>query len=352
MTRRRIFLSIHAKRALLAVTAGCTFSFGSWGQVQVKNGGFESFSALPDASGQLDLASDWANGGSETAMPDYYHEQGINGGDLPQTPLAKVDAFSGRAIVGLVAYTDEANPRHEYLTGRFSQPLTEGKRYKMSFAITSGRVHDWVPAGIGVGGLGVVLTTSPPAQQGHEPLTKSPQFRIHETLYDRQWRQIAFVFTASDEFTHFTFGLFETGEVRLSREEGDERTMAYYFLDEFAIEEVEAEFMSEERPDRGTPGTPVPEGAFIPSAFTPDGDMLNDQWTWALPEGVVGSLVVFDRWGGAVWESEVSAEEPDVWDGLGRNGQPCAPGVYGWRLTTDIPVAEQSEWKGWVNVIR
>jgi gliding motility-associated-like protein len=324
----------------------------TWGQAQIINGGFESFSALPDASGQLGLVNGWANGGSDVAMPDYYHEQGANGGDLPQTPLAKVDAFSGRAVVGLVAYTDEVNPRHEYLTGSFAQPLTEGQRYKMSFAITSGRVHDWVPAGIGVGGLGVVLTTSPPAQQGHEQLTKSPQFRIHETLYDRYWRQIAFVFTASDEFTHFTFGLFESEEIRLSREEGDERTMAYYFLDDFAIEEVAADLMSEERPDRGTPGTPIPEGAFIPSAFTPDGDLMNDQWTWALPESVVGSLVVFDRWGHVVWEAEVAEGAHDVWDGTRRDGTPCAPGVFGWRLTTQIPIADQSEWKGWVNVIR
>ena len=141
-------------------------------------------------------------------------------------------------------------------------------------------------AGIGVGGLGVVLSTSPPAQQGYEPLEKLPQFVINETLYDRNWRQMAFVFTATDAFSFFTFGLFDRDEIRLSREEGGERTMAYYFLDDFQIEEVESALMSEERPDRGTPGVALPDGVYIPNAFTPDGNHINDVWSLALPQGM------------------------------------------------------------------
>ncbi len=141
-----------ARAVTFAGLAGLAVSV-LWGQPFVKNGGFESFSELPDASGQLDLVIDWAGGGSEEAIPDFYHEQGTNGGDLPQTPLAVVEAFAGRAVAGFVAYTDEQNPRHEYLTGTFSEPLVVGQRYKMSFAITSGLVHDWVSAGMGVSGL-------------------------------------------------------------------------------------------------------------------------------------------------------------------------------------------------------
>ena len=134
----------------------------SLGQARIANGGFEASSGLPTSSGQFSLVDEWTNGGSDVAIPDYYHELGSDGGDLPQTPLAKVDPRSGRAVAGFVAYSDESNPRHEYLTGSFTEPLTVGQRYKMSFAITSGRVHDWVPAGIGVSGLGVVMTNSPP----------------------------------------------------------------------------------------------------------------------------------------------------------------------------------------------
>ena len=321
-------------------------------QAAVTNGGFESFTDLPNASGQFNLVQGWLNGGSEVAMPDYYHDLGSEGGDLPQTPLAKVDAFQGRGIAGFVAYTDEPDPWHEYVTGRFSQPLIPGQRYKMSFAITSGRVHDWVSAGIGVSGLGVVLSTSPPAQQGYEPLEKLPQFVINETLYDRNWRQMAFVFTATDAFSFFTFGLFDRDEIRLSREEGGERTMAYYFLDDFQIEEVESALMSEERPDRGTPGVALPDGVYIPNAFTPDGNHINDVWSLALPQGIEGEMVVFDRWGEQVVSQWVSQDQVGAWDGNNSLGEPCPPGIYGWRLMTNQPVEGQAEWKGWVTLTR
>jgi gliding motility-associated-like protein len=326
----------------------------SLGQARIANGGFEASSGLPTSSGQFSLVDEWTNGGSDVAIPDYYHELGSDGGDLPQTPLAKVDPRSGRAVAGFVAYSDESNPRHEYLTGSFTEPLTVGQRYKMSFAITSGRVHDWVPAGIGVSGLGVVMTNSPPAQQGHERLLKTPQFEIHETLYDRNWREIAFVFTATEEHTYFTFGLFGN-EVRLRREEGDERTLAYYFVDDFVLTEVDAQLMSEERPNRGTAGVRLPEVAFVPNAFTPDGDRLNDVWVPVLPEDVIAEVEVFNRWGQGVWSGSVShdaAMAEQGWDGTDSQGERCAPGVYGWRMLTDTEVEGQTEWKGWVKLIR
>ena len=325
-----------------------------FGQARVANGGFESFTGLPSASGQFSLVSDWTNGGSDVAIPDYYHEMGTEGGDLPQTPLAKVDARSGRAVAGFVAYTDESAPRHEYLTGSFTEPLTVGQRYKLSFAITSGRVHEWVPAGMGVSGLGVVMTNSPPAQQGHERLTKTPQFEIHETLYDRNWSEIAFVFTATEEHTYFTFGLFGS-DVRLRREEGGERTVAYYFVDDFQLTEVDSQLMSEERPDRGTPGVRLPDVTFVPNAFTPDGDQLNDLWVPVLPEEVQAEVAVFNRWGQTVWRGTLTSESKKIgqgWDGRSLAGDWCDAGVYGWRMTTETEVEGQTEWKGWVKLIR
>ncbi len=320
-------------------------------QVSVVNGGFESFQSLPDASGQFHLVNGWANGGSDVAIPDYYHQLGSNGGDLPQTPLAKVDAYAGRGIAGFVAFTDEASPRHEYLTGSFSEPLVEGQRYNMRFAISSGRVHDWVNAGLGVSGLGVVFTTTLPAQQGHDALPKQPQFEIHEALYHRDWREVSFVFTATMPFEHFTLGLFED-EPMLRREETGTRTVAYYFVDEFVIEEVSNELMSAEQEGRGTRGTPVPPGVYVPNSFTPNGDLVNDAWVWAVPDAFEGELSVFNRWGHVVWQGQFEENGTLAWSGEDLNGAPCDAGVYGWRLSSQEGVEGQTEWKGWVNVIR
>ena len=117
-------------------------------QVKVVNGGFESFLSLPTASGQLGLLPGWSNGGSDAANPDFYHEQGENGGDLPQTPLAMVNPHTGRGIAGFVAYTDDFNPQHEYITG--SSPSRWRPRHATSSLSTFrpdkfmiGSMRDW-----------------------------------------------------------------------------------------------------------------------------------------------------------------------------------------------------------------
>ena len=201
----------------MVVSWGFVFGTSARAQIDIVNGGFESYSVLPNASGQFQLVDGWTNGGGAEGMPDYYHQLGTGGGDLPQTPLAKVSAFRGRAIAGFVAYTDEQNPKHEYVVGRFSEPLEVGQRYQMHFAITSGRVHDWVNAGLGVSELGVVLSTELPTQEGYERLNLEPQFEIHEALYDRDWREFSFVFTATKAFEHLTWAFWRHAQRQAGR---------------------------------------------------------------------------------------------------------------------------------------
>ncbi len=64
---------------------------------------------------------------------------------------------------------------------------------------------------------------------------------------------------------------------------------------------------------------------FIPNAFTPDGDGINDAWSpvgYALTEL---TYTIFDRWGAVVFTTE---ELGRTWDGRFANGQPCPTGVY------------------------
>ena len=335
---------------VVAVVAGCGLAGTSASaQVEVVNAGFESHSMLPHASGQFYVVDGWAHGGGAEAMPDYYHQFGTDGGDLPQTPLAKVSPFKGRAVAGFVAYTDDANPMHEYVVGAFSEPLEVGQRYKMHFAITSGRVHDWVNAGLGVSDLGVALSTEKPSQEGHARLDLEPQFEIHEALYDRSWREISFVFTATEPFAHFSLGLFgDMPDVR--REEAGTRTMAYYFVDDFGIEEVSNVLMSEQQRDRGQRGIEPAPGVFAPSAFSPNGDDLNDAWVWSMPENQTGQLSIVNRWGIKVWQGQVSSESG--WDGTLASGEVAEVGTYAWRMVLDGALEGQSVWKGWVTLVK
>lgn len=335
----------------LTLWAGC-LSLTMFGQLRVVNGGFESHLALPNASGQLHFCADWSGSLGTSQTLDYYHNNGSGAGDLPQTPLAKVPAHGGDAVVGLMAYSDEASARHEYLTGKFSQSLEPGQRYSMSFSLTSGRVHDWVDAGMGVSGLGVAMGFGAPLQEGHEKLDLHAQFKIHEALVDPDWRNFTFVFQADQAYTHFTFGLLGTMP-RIRKDEGEGRTLAYYFVDDFFIEPTEMQISSSHSPIRGS-STPEPEEAlFVPNAFTPDSDDLNDRWMPSLPEQTRAWVSVTTRWGNVVWKGEFDSEEAQGqgWDGQGMDGKPCPAGAYGWSIRMEDPDGV-TQHKGLLQLIR
>jgi gliding motility-associated-like protein len=93
---------------------------------------------------------------------------------------------------------------------------------------------------------------------------------------------------------------------------------------------------------------------FFPNAFTPNNDGLNDIFrVVGLYRNIDLKLIIFDRWGQEVFESD-SVDKG--WDGT-FNGQPCPAGVYSWRafvnfLGQDIVTNGKVEFKGSVTLIR
>ena len=66
-------------------------------------------------------------------------------------------------------------------------------------------------------------------------------------------------------------------------------------------------------------------GIFVPNAFTPNGDGVNDQWRISfLDPGLGGEVDVFNRWGQVVYHSSGGTVS---WDGR-LNGKPQPAGVY------------------------
>lgn len=91
------------------------------------------------------------------------------------------------------------------------------------------------------------------------------------------------------------------------------------------------------------------EKLVIPTAFTPNGDGVNDVFRIVPMENLadVRTLTVYDRWGQKVWEgSGINAE----WDGT-INGKPAPSDVYAWLLTGGCD-GESRQRKGDVGLLR
>ena len=77
--------------------------------------------------------------------------------------------------------------------------------------------------------------------------------------------------------------------------------------------------------------------AYVPNAFTPDGDGENDTWSMSIniPDVTAYTMTVFDRWGEVVYTSS----DPTVpWNGTLNNGggEPLKQDVYPYRLIYQV----------------
>ncbi|MFK7756841.1 MAG: gliding motility-associated C-terminal domain-containing protein [Flavobacteriales bacterium] len=92
---------------------------------------------------------------------------------------------------------------------------------------------------------------------------------------------------------------------------------------------------------------------FMPDAFTPDGDGLNEAYgTTSWCEFPDFSLQIFDRDGHIIFSSK---DKNQLWDGS-INGWPCPTGIYNWKVTWINPYLDAEEKVisefGHVNLVR
>ncbi len=88
---------------------------------------------------------------------------------------------------------------------------------------------------------------------------------------------------------------------------------------------------------------------FIPNAFTPNGDGLNDRVCISGIEEIVEfHIAIFNRWGEKVYESDDPAQ---CWDGTFR-GHACLAGVYTYTCHIRCHADEENDIKGDITLIR
>jgi len=325
--------------------AGCILllvlgmSHGHRSHAQLINPGFETSTALPSAPGMWHLLPGWNNALSGLSSPDFFHMDGTLGGDLPETPVALVNPYQGRGIAGLAVIKRNGAGQplsREYLVQSFAEPLIVGQHYQLSFAFTNGERIATSWSGLSVNGLGVALSTDQPSQFGDGILDLPPVFAFSYARYDEDWSEVIVTFQADAPYKFMTVGVFlPDDDVEASISSGENPSLAYYFFDAFSLEPVPP------------PGNPLPAqdevkgpdpsegfeeaefGTFIPNAFSPNDDGLNDIFRPEVGSVLPVSFRIFSRWGGLI--AELDPGQP-VWDGKDSNGQLLEPGMYIWML--------------------
>ncbi len=91
---------------------------------------------------------------------------------------------------------------------------------------------------------------------------------------------------------------------------------------------------------------------FVPNVFTPNGDQNNDLFEWQIDGIAEFRIVIYNRWGTKVFESE---KMDDVWDGTRMNGGAEQPeGTYFYVVTgTEATIdKEPVEYRGDITLLR
>jgi gliding motility-associated-like protein len=89
---------------------------------------------------------------------------------------------------------------------------------------------------------------------------------------------------------------------------------------------------------------------YIPTAFTPNGDGLNDEFKVEGTDITRFYIAIYNRWGNQVFEST----DPTLsWDGTFQNqGEPVNPGTFSYVLWYASGQYQSEEISGSVTVIR
>jgi gliding motility-associated-like protein len=94
-----------------------------------------------------------------------------------------------------------------------------------------------------------------------------------------------------------------------------------------------------------------PDIFFMPNAFTPNDDGLNDEFgpSWRLPERISDfTMIIYNRWGEEIFESNDPAKG---WDGR-KNGQIAPDGVYTWLMFYKEDPGLKKEFTGQVSLLK
>jgi gliding motility-associated-like protein len=315
------------------------------GQNLILNPGFEDIFTCPDHSGQLTNAVSWINPNPKS--PDLYHR--CVGQDcvnlpfvcIPDNWVGNQSPFAGAAYAGL--FVGGGNPNREYMQVPLQASLKPGETYVLTYRLSLADSYSHA-----IDRMGVYFSKEPVFGDGRLDLTPQSTSPPGVFLSDKTgWIEVQDTITADGGEAFLTIGNFyDEANTQFIDGLGGERASAYYYFDEFSLVPASATSPEGEEEGQDPSSDPVdePEGQepgitldecklFIPSAFSPNADGVNDVFATlgdCIPDDF--ELLIFNRWGARVFNSS----RPDYgWDGSIR-GRVAPPGVYLYFLRNSV----------------
>ncbi len=212
----------------------------------IPNGGFETYSALPNDDCGWSLATGWSNAATSSecntnnGTPDYFHLQGSGPyAALPLNYFSNVLPFEGDAAMGLGGNVNLSPDAREYISIPLSNAMVVGNEYTLSFSMTTGTPQ---VGGIYTNGWGFLLSTSPVYQPtGTNDLINATGYQelIPDVFSSQTWQTFTFTFIADQAYEQFTFGNFLTDQQQTNSLYGVQGviSIAYVFVDDFVLED-------------------------------------------------------------------------------------------------------------------
>ena len=298
----------------------------------VVNGDFEEYSSCPQSVStpfqnpkEIEKCIGWKAATYGTS--DYFNSCTSNGSvSTPNNSLGHQFAYNGNGYLGALftSYTggggdDGYNDIYwwEYIQGKLTTPLEQGKTYKFSMEISLAEASDLM-----ITEIGVFFSTNPISSPNTAPLNISPQCVFSEVNYYRDtvnWIHLEMDFMASGGEQFLTIGNFKDGITtdtlrRFDLSPGVNPYFTYFYIDNVVLID----------PSAGIPGGNV---------FTPNGDGINDLWTFPFP-GKPGEskITILNRWGNRIVEGDAKGF---TWDGKTTDGKECTDGTYFYRVSNN-----------------
>jgi len=201
----------------------------------VPNPSFESYTACPFGSFQIDKVNSWSNAGGS---PDYFNSCALSGGaSVPNNFYGYQNAANGNAYVGLYTYNKGVPfpSNREHIQAVLNTPLTIGVKYFVSFDVSF--TLDNIEIGFAADKLGVLFTNVANYNSGNQPnLNNNSQVYIDTVILDTSnWYHVEGSFIADSSYQRLLVGNFFDDSNTDTLGIDTALYTAYYYIDNVCV---------------------------------------------------------------------------------------------------------------------